>query len=357
MSIERFNENPILTPASVKATADHLEVAAVINPAAVQVGGDTILLVRVCERAREQDDEHLSSVIFDSAEQRVKIVKAPKDHPELVEVSANSYRYKGRTLLTSMSHLRVARSSDGTHFRFDAKPAIFPSNPYEAFGCEEARITFLDGWYYITYAAVSDRGVVTALARTNDFEQFHKLGILLPPNQRDAYLFPRKVRGMFVCRERPARSELNMPCVWTAYSPDLFSWGRYHMTLSPRGDMWDESFVGGGAPPVRIEQGWLEVYNGVDRHGKCSLGVIISELEYPEQVLWRSPHPLLGPAEPCENHGLRPGSVFCNGMVAREGGKLSLYYGAGGSTVATATTSAEELISLARASEPATAGK
>lgn len=43
--------------------------------------------------------------------------------------------------LTSVSHLRLARSKDGLDFKIEKKPALFPENRYERFGVEDPRIT------------------------------------------------------------------------------------------------------------------------------------------------------------------------------------------------------------------------
>ncbi|NYE05878.1 putative GH43/DUF377 family glycosyl hydrolase [Bacillus niacini] len=42
--------------------------------------------------------------------------------------------------LTSMSHLRIARSKNGVDFEVEEKPFLYPSNRYEGFGCEDPRI-------------------------------------------------------------------------------------------------------------------------------------------------------------------------------------------------------------------------
>ena len=74
--------------------------------------------------------------------------------------------------LTFVSHLRVAISRDGKTIDQLGKPAIVPQTPEEEFGVEDARITPLDGRFYITYVAVSRHGAATALASTTDFKTF-----------------------------------------------------------------------------------------------------------------------------------------------------------------------------------------
>src|ERR1700727_1368723 len=82
-------------------------------------------------------------------------------------------------LRTGRSILGLARSHDG--FRFTADPAPFlvpeqsgPFAPYEEFGVEDPRITYLDGEYLITYSAYSRNGVPIALAKTIHFSRVEK---------------------------------------------------------------------------------------------------------------------------------------------------------------------------------------
>lgn len=81
-----------------------------------------------------------------------------------------------RVWLTSMSHLRLARSRDGVNFRIDSQPFIIADTQYEEFGCEDARITRIDDIAYINYSAVSSLGISTALAVTKDFVTVEKKG-------------------------------------------------------------------------------------------------------------------------------------------------------------------------------------
>ena len=63
----------------------------------------------------------------------------------------------------------VIGSFDGRRFTVDPRPTLLPEYDYEVFGIEDPRITFIDGWYYFNYSAISPNGVTTCLARTKDF--------------------------------------------------------------------------------------------------------------------------------------------------------------------------------------------
>ena len=348
--MRRLRENPLLTPADVQPTNESLTVLCTLNPAAVRVGGEVLLLVRVGESPPEEPG-CVAHLYYDADAGETKVGRISRDDAGLEIRDARKYSYRGRMLLTSMSHLRIARSTDGgigRSFRFDARPAIFPSTPYESYGCEDARITYIDGRYLIAYTAVSDRGVAVALASTEDFVSFEKHGLIFPPYQKDVAIFPEKVRGTYVCRHRPYKSEFNAACIWTACSPDLLSWGRHEMTLAPRPGTWEAERVGCGAAPIRTAEGWLEIYHAADASGGYRLGAMLSDLDHPERVIARGSRPVLEPEADYELSGVYGNCVFSNGLVVDEDGTLTVYYGAADSFCAAAVTTIEEMIAAAK---------
>lgn len=348
MPLERLEANPLLRPDDVAPTRDDLEVFCTLNPAAVRVGGEILLLVRVGERAADQTDS-IATVYFDPEAGRVRLRRLRRDDPELDSSDPRWHMYRGRMLLTSMSHLRIARSTDGRMFTFDRAPAIFPATPYEAYGCEDARITPLDGAYYITYTAVSDRGVTVCLARTDDWRRFERLGVIFPPYQKDVVIFPEKVGRMYVCRHRPHESKFNPACIWTARSPDLRCWGRHELTLAPAPGTWTAGRVGCGGPPIRTDEGWLEIYHAADPAGHYALGAMLSDLEHPERVLCSGARPVLEPRADYELAGVYGRCVFSNGLLADPDGGLTVYYGAADRICAAAVTTVAEMIAAAKA--------
>ena len=347
MPLRRLDANPLLRPTDVAPTRDDLDVLCTLNPAAVRVGDEVLLLVRVGESAVQTDDA-VAYVHYDADADEVKVERIRKTDPHLEMPDPRTYLYCGRMLLSSMSHLRIARSPDGVHFTFDAAPAIFPTTPYEAYGCEDARITFLEGRYYITYTAVSDRGVAVAMASTEDFATFRKHGVIFPPYQKDVCVFPSKVRGMYVCRHRPYKSAFNPASIWTAYSPDLLCWGHHEMTLAPVPGTWQSERVGCGAPPIRTDEGWLEIYHASDAGGRYALGAMLSDLDHPERVVARGSRPVLEPRRDYELRGVYGNCVFSNGLIAEPDGTLRVYYGAGDRICAAAVTTVQEMVEAAK---------
>ena len=153
--MQRLANNPLLTPSDLQPTRDDLTVMCTLNPAAVRFGDETLLLVRVGESG-PRSEKYLPVVTYDASKGSTEVHRIDLKDPDLDFRDPRKVVYRGKTLLTSMSHLRIARSRDGINFTFDPTPAIYPANKYEAFGCEDARITLIEGVYYIAYTAVSE---------------------------------------------------------------------------------------------------------------------------------------------------------------------------------------------------------
>ena len=344
--MERLAANPIITPASVPPSRQDVEVYCTINPAAVWFAGQALLLLRVGERPRAVPGT-VGALIYDHRDGRTLVRRFDLSDPKLQTLDGRTFHYHGKRLLTSLSHLRIARSADLRTWRIDPAPAIFPTTEWEAYGCEDARITPLEGLYRITYTAVGHLGVCVMLAETQDFVTFEKRGVIFPTYNKDVCIFPERVGGRYVCRHRPFRSEFNEPCIWTAWSPDLLHWGDHSVLHRPAPLTWESERVGAGAPPLRTAAGWLEIYHACDDAGRYRLGAMLSELERPDRLLARG-GPVLEPREPYETGGIYGQCVFSNGLLACDDGRLTVFYGAADTVTAAATTSVDEMLEAVR---------
>jgi predicted GH43/DUF377 family glycosyl hydrolase len=349
VTVRRATENPIVTPAMVPPSHPDLRVVGVFNPAVIRHEGDVVLLLRVAEAVAEVPPEEVAAPVYDAATGRLAVHRWRRD----AGVDASDPRLlviDGRTWLTSISHLRVARSSDGIHFDVERAPALSPSTGYEAFGVEDARITRVDDRYWINYTAVSPAGIATALASTHDFRGFERHGIILPPDNRDVTIFPERIEGRYVALHRPMPSGLGEPAIWIATSPDLFAWGAHRLVASARPGCWDDLKVGGGGVPFRVPAGhagaggWLAVYHGVSRGSSTySLGALLLDAHDPSRVLARSREPILRPEAPYEREGFFGDVVFTCGLLAEEE-RVRIYYGAADGVTAVADLPLDEIL-------------
>ena len=350
MSAERSHLNPILLPRDVKPSHADWEVLCAFNAGVARVGAEVVLLLRVAERPVDQGGERSACrvPVYDAAASRLVIREYPRgaqgydfSDPRVISTPAGM-------VLTSMSHLRAARSRDGLHFTIDESPALFPAMEYEAFGIEDPRITQIGADFYVSYVGVSAQGIVTALARTRDFRQFERLGIIFAPDNKDVALFPEKIGGKYYALHRPSISGFGRPEIWIAESPDLICWGNHRRLAGLRqgeagAGHWENGRIGGGAAPFRVDGGWLEIYHGADRQARYCLGALLLDAEEPWKVIGRSREPILEPVLDYERQGFFGNVVFSCGAMC-EDGLVKIYYGASDTFTAYAQISLAEVM-------------
>lgn len=84
-------------------------------------------------------------------------------------------------------------------------PLILKNYPEELYGIEDPRITYIDEMrkWAVAYTSFSDSGPLTSLAYTKDFRNFERVGATLPPENKDAAVFPVRFNGRWAMLHRP----------------------------------------------------------------------------------------------------------------------------------------------------------
>jgi predicted GH43/DUF377 family glycosyl hydrolase len=308
--VERLPTNPLIRPSHISFT----RATGTFNPGAVvdRASGRVVLLVRVFEEA------------------------------------------------TNRSCLALALSSDGTHIdEIWERPAVGREAPYEEWGVEDARITYLEGEgrYAITYTGYSRDGPRVCLITTDDLlapERYRRHGPRIAGDNKNCVIVPERIDGQYVILHRP------MPRIVCARVSSLESrWPEAGVPLvGPRPGTWRSSRVGAGAPPIRTELGWLFPFHGatsIEEGNVYSMGWCVLDLNVPEEVVYVSDVPALAPEAPYEIE-LRPipqvdaanfitgvRVVFPQGLVDR-GDDLLIYYGAADVSVAGARVRKRDLL-------------
>ncbi|HEY5630182.1 MAG TPA: hypothetical protein VIR16_11790 [Candidatus Limnocylindrales bacterium] len=302
----RSPANPIITAADLPYPAN-----TVFNPGATRVGDETVLLVRVED-------------------------------------------------LRGISQLQVARSADGEHdWRFDPEPLLradVDQDPEETWGCEDPRLTWLPerAEWAIAYTAYSRRGPLVSLATTRDFRSVHRLGPVMPPEDKDASLFPARFGGRWAMIHRPSplRGSAHM---WLSWSPDLLHWGDHKLLLEAHdGAWWDAGKIGLGPPPLETAHGWLVMYHGVRQTSDGPIyrvGLALLDRDDPARVLCRCAEWVFAPEAPYEITGDVGRVVFpCGWVLDEPNDRLSLYYGAADSVIGMATAKFSDVLARVLAS-------
>jgi predicted GH43/DUF377 family glycosyl hydrolase len=293
----RSKANPVLS-------LDHLQIeaSAVLNPGVAELEGEVILLLRIEDR-------------------------------------------------TGISHIRVARSSNGVDgWSFDEEALLEadqPDHPLEEWGCEDARVTKIGPKeWVIAYTAYSRYGPAVALALTEDFRSARRLGVVLSPENKDATVFPRRFDNSWVMLHRPVTGTYEH--IWYVVSEsDLNHWSSPGVLLPERGGpWWDANRVGVGAPPIETAEGWLLIYHGVKQMSLgliYRLGLALLDIEDPRRMIARASPWVFSPEEPYEMIGLNPNVVYTCGTIQR-GDETWMYYGAADSAIGLATARTSDLV-------------
>lgn len=263
------------------------------------------------------------------------------------------------------SHLTKAISENGvSDWKIDASPTLEADSqnyPEEAWGIEDPRITWIEeiGKWAITYTAYSKAGPLVSLALTKDFTNFERFGPVMPPEDKDAALFPRRFNGKWLLIHRPISSNYGPGAhIWISCSDDLKYWGD-HQILIParRGGWWDANKVGLNAQPLETPEGWLILYHGVRRTAAGAiyrLGLALLDLENPFKILRRSDEWIFGPQERYEREGDVHDVVFpCGWIMDPKTGEVKMYYGGADTCIALATAALSDLLEyIKRCPEP-----
>lgn len=243
-------------------------------------------------------------------------------------------------------------------------------------GVEDPRITWLAalGLYLMTYVAFGPLGPRPALATSSDLETWTRLGPIqfryedhldtdlnLFPN-KDLAWFPEPVTGpdgspclAFLHRpmfELPGQ-QVRLPAgitdpraaIWLSYvrltdaraDPAALLHPFGHREIARAEADWEVLKIGGGPPPVRVDEGWLLLYHGVSgsisddpfepqKDVHYAAGGLLLDADDPTRVLARTAAPLLS-AETAEERVGIVGNVVLPTAVVEIDGDLFTFYG------------------------------
>jgi predicted GH43/DUF377 family glycosyl hydrolase len=268
-------------------------------------------------------------------------------------------------------------------------PVLFPQFEYESHGIEDPRITKTEGTYYLTYTAYDGVNALGALASSADLVLFQKMGLIVPCISYEEFshlaqakgainekyiryninrvaqekkekplfiwdknviFFPEKIKGKF-CFLHRVRPDIQIVSVEKLEDLTTEFWQNYflclddHIVLAPK-YKHEVSYIGGGCPPIKTEQGWLLIYHGVHDtiqgyvYSACAA---LLDLENPQKEIARLPYPLFKPELPWELKGEVNNVCFPTGAVQFDE-KLYIYYGAADERIACASLDISELL-------------
>jgi predicted GH43/DUF377 family glycosyl hydrolase len=285
--------------------------AQIYNPAPVQCGDETILLVSVVEHA--------------------------------------ATRGFGR----DVGQTRVARSKDGIHFTLSDENFIDPQaggEPWDRYHhFIDNRVTKIDDWYYIVTPVMVNGfdSPIGMLGRTKDFKTYERIDTITQPKNRGASLFPEKINGKYYKLDRPGGGDGGDGDIWISASPDLVHWGEFKPVLAAGYRFWNVDKIG-PTPPIKTDKGWLDIIHGVFTPAGGTyyyIGAMLLDLDEPWKVIGKTNSYLMMPEEPWEQHGNCDNVIFpCGAIADYDKDQIRLYYGACDFAICLATGSLSETV-------------
>ncbi len=258
-----------------------------------------------------------------------------------------------------LSSIGIAKSTDGIHFT-DHYQMIKPEEDWEKYGCEDPRITYVDGKFYIFYTAIggypfSAQNIKVAVAISKDLKTIDEKHLVTPFNAKAMGLFPEKIDGKYTVF---LSANTDIPPGKIAIASfekieDLWNhdkWNKWYeqldkYTLSLLRHTRDQ--VEAGAVPVKTENGWIFIYSLIRNYYSndkvFTIEAALLELNTPLNIKARTTNAMLMPEEEYELFGNIPNVVFPTGAQII-GEDFFVYYGAADTSCAVASCKLEDLM-------------
>ncbi len=358
--IKTKEQKLLIKPSDINPSGKEFEVIAVINPAAIRLpNNDIILYARVIEKLiKDENEKHYYSPRMIGKE-KFKI-KLDRFNKKLVkEKNRLDFVLKdGTKRLTFISHLRKV-VLDRTGFkikRIEKKPSFYGLSWDGELGIEDPRITKINDLYVMSYVSLSrNENVSTSYAISNDCINWYRRGVIFSEQNKDVALFPERINEKYIALNRPEGSfEFSSPHIWLSYSKDLEHWGEASSLRLSKKSSWDSGRVGTGPPPIKTEKGWLLLYHGViepkeesgfikklkevfyhkEKRIKYAVGAALLDLKNPKKIIAKSQVPIITPRMKYEKGTFEDKDVvFPTGLILDKNDLL--IYSGGGDVVTT----------------------
>ncbi|MFZ2593663.1 MAG: hypothetical protein WAX38_02710 [Minisyncoccia bacterium] len=271
---------------------------------------------------------------------------------------------------TSLSVVGHATSSDGAHFDI-RKEFITPSETYDAYGCEDPRVTFFEGKYYTFYTALGGipfgaQHIKIACTVGSTIDTIDEKHLVTPFNGKAMALFPERINGKVTVilaahtDEPPVKIAIaQADTIEELWTPEF--WGTWHKEIDAHTlaiVRSDEDFAEVGAVPVKTEKGWLLVYSYIDEYHKGNsrtfgIEALLLDLHNPQKIVGRTQNPFLIPETPYEGFGIVRQVVFPSGALV-DGDRLDVYYGGADTVCAMASLHLPHLLAVMTTDREAT---
>ncbi len=254
------------------------------------------------------------------------------------------------------------RSADGIHFTLENELIrVHYQGEILPWVCD-ARLTVLEDELYLSFCFENQHSERPGIARWRgrgvDFDAV-TIGV---PQQRNMILWPEKIDGLYMRLERPSNQWGDPFHIWYSKSPDLRYWGDSELLIGCEDVPFANRKIGGGAPPLKTDRGWLLIFHAVDddpsravtmvgnrRWSKrYTCGAALFDLADPTRLIAITKSPLLVAETPYETGNSNLWTEFtvfpCGAVLMDDRQTLRIYYGAGDCTTNLVETTLDEIV-------------
>lgn len=295
------------------------------------------------------------------------IIKPNPDHEWESYATFNCCPIKvGKTTHILYRALSAPKKFESTNFSLstigkDGKQFIFPVEPWERYGCEDPRVSYIDGMYYIFYTALSlfpfrGDGIKVAVAVSKDLKTIKERHLVTPFNAKAMSLFPEKINGKYTVVFAANTDDGSLAKVSIAQFKkitDIWDHDKWNEWYGER-DKWsiniprgDNEQVEVGAPPIKTDYGWLLVYSHIKNYFSenkiFGIGALLLDFKDPQKIIAQTKTPFMVPETDYEKSGILSNIIFPSG-VTLNGDNLEIFYGGADTICASASMSLSSLL-------------
>jgi predicted GH43/DUF377 family glycosyl hydrolase len=262
-----------------RSIAEPTYVLGAFNPGIMRLpNGNLLLMVRVAEALAAPVEADYVRAIRWTPEgyvlDRHHLDAVNMTDPRQFEMRSSKHRLLALTSLSWLLPVEITpdgRAIVAVHY----DRAIEPATRYQEYGVEDARISLIDGTYYMTTCSVSAERHSTTLHTSRDGIDWRLEGIVLDHQNKDMLFFEGKVGGRFMALTRPLGEVyfaypddspfVGGPSINFATSPDALHWKPIEAPgIRALKGSTSAMKVGGGSQPVLTPAGWMMIYHGVE---------------------------------------------------------------------------------------------
>jgi len=247
-----------------------------------------------------------------------------------------------------LSTIGVADSQDGLNFK-DRRQLIAPEYPFEIFGCEDPRVSYVENQFFIFYTAISAwppdaSSIKVAVAISDDLQTIKAKHLVTSFNAKAMALFPAKINNQYwaVLTVNTDKPPAKIALAKFDKLEDIWSeqyWQKWYKELDQHVlslARMNTDHIEVGAVPELTTDGWVLVYSHIQNYhdeSKRVFGIeacLLDKMD-PSKIIGRTQEPIATPQEEYERNGMIANVIFPSGALLTED-EFRIYYGAADTT-------------------------